>query len=248
MQKVLLCQNVGGVPTPVDFATGLKVVAAGTTVTEGTEDAAAAGNPTGPVLIARRRDTLTAAEVSADGDLIALNATSRGELRVSPQGDLAHDAVDGGNPIKIGGRAASSLSALTPVAAADRADAMFDLDGALLVRVGPPMGDWKRERISNSDGNETACIGDFAAPGAGKRLVLTGMYAVNDSTSNIYVDLKDGAGGTILISFSLPAKGGNNGPLPLPTPIKLTANTALYFDTSAPAQVYLTFVGYVTAL
>lgn len=50
--------------------------------TEYTEDAAAAANPAGGMLIARRRDTLTAAEVSADGDNIALNATSKGELVV----------------------------------------------------------------------------------------------------------------------------------------------------------------------
>ncbi|MGE3710035.1 MAG: hypothetical protein AB7G35_10205 [Hyphomicrobiaceae bacterium] len=50
--------------------------------TEYTEDAAAAADPVGGMLIARRRDTLSATEVSADGDTIALNATSKGELNV----------------------------------------------------------------------------------------------------------------------------------------------------------------------
>lgn len=48
--------------------------------TEYTEDAAAPANPAGGALIARRRDALTAGEVSADGDMIALNATGKGEL------------------------------------------------------------------------------------------------------------------------------------------------------------------------
>lgn len=50
--------------------------------TEYTEDAAAVANPVGGVKMLRRRDTLTAAEVSADGDIIAANATAKGEAYV----------------------------------------------------------------------------------------------------------------------------------------------------------------------
>lgn len=50
------------------------------TITEYTEDAAAAANPVGPVILAVRRDTLVTTEVSADGDNIALKATNKGEL------------------------------------------------------------------------------------------------------------------------------------------------------------------------
>lgn len=45
-----------------------------------TEDAAAAADPVGPVILAVRRDTLSTSEVSADGDNIAVKATSKGEL------------------------------------------------------------------------------------------------------------------------------------------------------------------------
>ena len=58
-----------------------------------TEDDPAAANPTGGPLIARRRDTLTTAEVTADGDQIALNATSKGQLHTYDADVLA--AVDG---------------------------------------------------------------------------------------------------------------------------------------------------------
>lgn len=50
--------------------------------TQYTEDVAAAGDPIGNALILRRRDTLSGTEVSADGDNIGANATSKGELYV----------------------------------------------------------------------------------------------------------------------------------------------------------------------
>jgi len=50
--------------------------------TQYTEDAASAADPVGNMMIARRRDTLTASEVSADADNIAVNTTSKGELYV----------------------------------------------------------------------------------------------------------------------------------------------------------------------
>lgn len=44
-----------------------------------------------------------------------------------PRGDVAHDAVDSGNPVKIGGKASSAKP--TAVANGDRVDAYFDLFG-----------------------------------------------------------------------------------------------------------------------
>lgn len=49
--------------------------------TQYTEDAVAVADPVGTQLISRRRDTL-ASEVSLDGDVIAVNSTSKGELYV----------------------------------------------------------------------------------------------------------------------------------------------------------------------
>ncbi len=57
-------------------------VSAGGGGTQYTEDAAAAADPVGTQLISRRRDALSATEVSADGDVIAVNATNKGELYV----------------------------------------------------------------------------------------------------------------------------------------------------------------------
>lgn len=54
----------------------------GTAGTEYTEDGVAPANPIAPALQLRRRDTPSAAEVSADGDWIAAIADSQGQLRV----------------------------------------------------------------------------------------------------------------------------------------------------------------------
>lgn len=54
-------------------------------------------------------------------------------MAVTTRGDKAHDAVDGGNPVKIGGKAASVASLPTAVSAGDRVDAAFDLNGRMIV-------------------------------------------------------------------------------------------------------------------
>ena len=48
-------------------------------------------------------------------------------------GNVAHDAVDSGDPVKIGGKA--NTSPPTAVAAGDRVDAFFDANGRLTVRI-----------------------------------------------------------------------------------------------------------------
>lgn len=73
----------------------VNVQSGGTSGTQYTEDAAAAANPVGNMLIAVRRDTLSASEVSTDGDNIALKATSKGELHVkAADTDVLAGAVD----------------------------------------------------------------------------------------------------------------------------------------------------------
>lgn len=57
--------------------------------TEYTEDAAAPANPTAGALQLRRKDTLSGSEVSADGDWVTWNGTSKGEARVSDSDVLA---------------------------------------------------------------------------------------------------------------------------------------------------------------
>src|SRR5262245_58996927 len=60
------------------------------------EDAAAASDPTGHMLIAVRRDTLSTSEVSADGDNIALKATNKGKLHVAAELRVGDTVIDTG--------------------------------------------------------------------------------------------------------------------------------------------------------
>jgi hypothetical protein len=68
-------------PLPVAVISGGGGVG-GTAGTEYIEDVASAADPSGPMTMARRRDTLTTSQVSADGDNIAVNATNKGQLHV----------------------------------------------------------------------------------------------------------------------------------------------------------------------
>lgn len=54
------------------------------------------------------------------------------------QGDTAHDGVDAGNPVKVGGVAVSHSASPTAVAAADRTRWIFNRDGVPFVIGGHP--------------------------------------------------------------------------------------------------------------
>ena len=66
--------------------------------------------------------------VGADGASTDLTGDASG---ANVQGSVANDAVDAGNPNKIGGRARSTEP--SDVAADDRTDGYFDLKGRLVV-------------------------------------------------------------------------------------------------------------------
>ena len=141
---------------------------------------------------------------------------------------IAHDAVDSGNPHKIGAKATTSLSGLTLVAAADRTDLMAGVDGVLINRPHTNLEEVVTGNATNTDGTSTQCI---AAQAAGIKTYLTSIILCNTSASNITVDIKDGS--TTKVSIPVPAGGGAifNPPVPLPG----TAATAWNFDPSAAA-------------
>lgn len=87
----------------------------GTAGTEYTEDAGAPGNPVGGMEMCRRRDTLTGAEVSADGDVIAGNCTAKGERTVRDADVIAQLAILDGRVDGLEGQLTSALSKLDTV-------------------------------------------------------------------------------------------------------------------------------------
>jgi len=179
-------------------------------------------------------DAALPAGTNAIGKLAANSGVDIGDVDVTSLtgGTIAHDAADSGSPIKVGARAAATLADDTMVANGDRTDAVSDLDGALIVRPGFPLGDLISERVTNTDGASTA-LTNFGAGGAGVRNFVTAIVVYNSSATAGTIDFRDGTGGAVLFTVPIPATGGcviANGGMPL---FKTSANTALAFDVSA---------------
>lgn len=146
-------------------------------------------------------------------------------------GGVAHDGVDSGNPIKVGGRALAGLSGTTLVAASDRSDLITGLDGALLVR-GTPLEDIVSGVASITDGSSTSVI---AAQGAGVKVYLTDVTIANSSATAVIVDIRDGAAGSVKWTFPAPANTSGVTHR-FGSPIPFSANTAVCADPSAAAS------------
>lgn len=107
----------------------------------------------------------TKLSIGADGS--ATDCSTANPMPVA--GPVAHDAVDSGNPVKIGGKAASALP--TAVANADRADVLTDLFGRQLVaHIDPAM------QIRKSFNATTTQTGVAVwTPASGKKIAITSV-------------------------------------------------------------------------
>jgi hypothetical protein len=96
--------------------------------------------------------------------------------------------------------------------------------------------------VSNTNGTSTA-FSNFTAV-SGTRNYVSTLMVFNDSTTNGFVDIRDGTAGTVLWTIPCPAKGGAS--INFPVPLRqTTANTALAYDVSAAlTTVYISAVGF----
>lgn len=94
-------------------------------------------------------------------------------------GDVAHDSVDAGNPVKTGGIARDLAESPTAVAKGDRVDASYDRHGRPFVSPGHP--NTTRYHVQRTASGTTT--NGIAAPGAGKRIVITAFSIYNDIDS-----------------------------------------------------------------
>lgn len=161
-----------------------------------------------------------------DVDVTSITGVTMSNAGMQITGDEAHDAVDAGNPIKIGAKAETDMTGITAVADGDRTDVYAGSDGILLVRQDAPLGNVVSGNASNTDGASTACI---AAQGANIKTYLTDFTLTNTSATDIYVEIKDGT--TAKWTVPVPAGGGITHSFR--TPLAGTANTAWNFDASA---------------
>jgi hypothetical protein len=157
-------------------------------------------------------------------------------------GSTAHDAVDAGNPLKIGAVAEASIVGTANVADGDRTNVYADLDGVMIMKQFCTFGDIIVTRVTDTGGTSTA----FSAFGAvaSQRNYITTITVYNSSTTNGYLDLRDGTGGTVMYTIPLPALGGATINFPVPFR-QTTANTALAYDVSAAiSTIYISVVGF----
>lgn len=168
-------------------------------------------------------------------------ASDQSSVAVTSAGNVAHDAVDSGSPVKQGFKATTSLAGLTLVANADRTDAFSGVDGVQIMRPHCNLEDIVSGVLANTDGASTSVI---AAQGAGIKTYITTVIFANTSATAVTVDLRDGVAGSVKATFPVPANTSGlvcNLPVPLP----FSANTAVCMDGSAAATtVTCTLIGF----
>ena len=114
---------------------------------------------------------------------------------VAVNGDVAHDAVDSGNPVKIGAKASGSVQ--TAVANLDRVDSYVDRQGRLITRPWGA-GDWTQVHTPAANTRATTTR---SAGASGVRHVATGFTVTlaagttAPAAVTLTVELRDGASG-----------------------------------------------------
>lgn len=180
--------------------------------------------------------------ITVDGTVsVDLNAgTNTNEV----VGDVAHDAAAAGNPVLIAARATASMEGITEVAEADSTFLAADLSGALITRAACAHAELVSFHVANTDGAEDA-VTSLDDGGAAIYNFITSVTIHNaHATTNGFVTLLDGSGGTVFWTFPAPALGGttHNFDPPLRQP---TISTALYVDVSAAiTTMYISINGY----
>lgn len=156
---------------------------------------------------------------------------SSGTVTTLTGSGVAHDAADSGNPHKIGAKATTALSALTLVSDADRTDLRAGIDGVAIVRDHCNLEDIVSGVAAITDGSSTSVI---AAAGSGIKQYVTSVTIANSSATDVTVDIRDGAAGTVKWTFPVPQTGGVTHTFNPPLPF--SANTAICADPSASAS------------
>jgi hypothetical protein len=123
----------------------------------------------------------------AANTLRAVSATNR--LPVQSAGDVAHDAADSGNPVKIGAKAIAHGANPTAVTAGDRTDLYANRAGVPFVIGGHP-------NIQTYAQNFTAAQTDTAlvTVSAGTKIVVTGFLVTCHNANTVNVSARMGFG------------------------------------------------------
>ena len=183
-------------------------------------------------------DMGAAAPVVVQGGLLAVSTAG---------GQVAHDSVASGNPLRIGARALTA--AYTAVATGDQADLISTPQGIIITRPWHlPELEWSYAAAAAGILNTTTAITIRAAAGAGLRSYLTGIQIMAETLTNATeLAIRDGAGGTVLWRTKIPTGGLGTTTINFDNPLRSTANTLLEVVTltaSGAGAVFFNAQGY----
>jgi hypothetical protein len=149
-------------------------------------------------------------------------------------GPAAHDAAISGNPLRIAGRAMTANYAA--VASGDVADFLATLVGAQVVKpYAIPEAAWNVSLALT-----TTTAQPLQAALAGNKRHITALQAINTGASAVDLIILDGA----IERWRLPLPPNVVVPIPFPTELVTTVNTALNVNLSAAGTVRVNAQGY----
>jgi hypothetical protein len=186
--------------------------------------------------------TVQRVTVATDDTLVASLATKLDtiatDIVAATLATVADDAADGGNPLKVGGRARSSEQ--TAKSNDDRADFITDLVGKLITLPYANPENFVSGAITSAMTGTTS-TSLIAAPASGLRNYITQITVSNaHATVGTDVIIQDGSGGTTL--YTIPAAAVYGGavitfPVPLRQPTTATALYCANVTTGASTKV-----------
>lgn len=197
-------------------------------------------SPAANTILGRLKAILTGVVLAAGSAIIGkvgIDQTTPGTTNAIG-GDVAHDAADSSNPVKVGGKAVSAEP--TAVTANDRANFITDLVGKLITLPYANPENFVSGAITSAMTGTTS-TSLIAAPASGLRNYITQITVSNaHATVGTDVIIQDGSGGTTL--YTIPAAAVYGGavitfPVPLRQPTTATAIYCANVTTGASTKV-----------
>ena len=252
-QRVTIANDSTGVVSVDDNGSTLSVDdgAGSLTVDNATISVVGGGAEATAQRVTIANDSTGVLSVDDNGGSLTVDGTVTVTDGLNVEGDVAHDAGDSGNPVKVGAKAANALP--TAVANNDRTNNISDLFGRQLVNhIDAGMQVWKSVNVTTTQTGT-----DVWTPTSGKRIAITYLAISSYGTTGARVILWFGAnadttytaGTDQLIwagSFapSATAKPGMVLPLGLSPIYAVTADHEIHLTTDAGISLDITVYGY----
>lgn len=206
------------------------------------EDAAHTSGDVGVMALSVRSNT-AAATSGTDGDYQPLITDTNGRLHVinsaGVAGDVAHDGVDSGNPVKIGAQARQTNP--TAVADADRVNLTADDLGRQVVVLSQVRDLVTHQHTQIASSSAETTIGTAVAS---TFLDLVSLVITNQTATAVNCTIKDSTAGTTRMIIALPASGGAVMNFPVPVPQATVNNnwTCTLSSAAVTVNIFAQFV------